>query len=309
MVRARSTPQPVTRRSALRLGMAGLAAMPLAMSTNRTATAEVTPVADGDTASWLAQMYAYAEAGSFAAVQQNAGGVTSTVMVEIPAIDFTGEGQSSTLPAGPLQYIYRFQDSIIAAPDDGTQTFTYVEIDWNTEGAPRGPNGAFASPHFDFHFYMVSHDDMMTDLTCVSSNGKTCDPLLTDYAQMRRFQNMPDARYIPGLYRADIGSAIPVMGLHLLDMTLDYTVDAVNHYPVLIYGTFDGKVIFAESSVTLHTLQDAINAPEHRLSFPFRQPAEFAEAIDWPTEFVIEYLPDTGGFQVGFVRFIRHEAS
>ena len=150
---------------------------------------------------------------------------------------------------------------------------------------------------------------MMTDLTCVSSNGKTCDPLLTDYAQMRRFQDMPDAKYIPDLYRADVDSAIPVMGLHLLDMTAEYTVDAVNHYPVLIYGTFDGKVIFAEASVTLFTLQDVVAAPEHRITYPFRQPAAFAEAIDWPTEFVLEYLPDTGGFIAGFEGFGHHEAS
>jgi hypothetical protein len=266
-------------------------------------------VAGGDIAAWLAQMNEYADAGTFPAVQKTAGGVTSSVLVENPAIDFTGEGQSSTLPTGPLQYIYRFQDSEIAAPADGTQPFKYVEVDWNTEGAPRGLGGAFSSPHFDFHFYKVSHDEMMTDLTCVSSNGKTCDLQLTDYAQMRRFQDMPDAKYVPDLYRADVDSAIPVMGLHLLDMTAEYTVDAVNYYPVLIYGTFDGKVIFAEGSVTLFTLQDVVAAPEHRITCPFRQPAAFAEAIDWPTEFVIEYLPDTGGFIAGFEGFSHYEAS
>jgi hypothetical protein len=308
MVFNRSNPMMLSRRSALRLGAAGLAAVPLAATGAAMVRAQGTPVAGGDVATWLAQMNEYAEAGTFDAVQENAAGITSTVLVEIPAIEFTGEGLSPTLPTGPLQYIYRFQDSGIAAPADGTQPFKYVEIDWNTEGAPRGPNGAFLSPHFDFHFYTLSHDEMMTDLTCVSSNGKTCDPLLTDYAQMRRFQDMPDAKYIPDLYRADVGSAIPVMGLHLLDMTIDYTVDAVNHYPVLIYGTFDGKVIFAEASVTLFTLQDAVAAPEHRITFPFRQPAAFAEAIDWPTEFVIEYLPDTGGFLAGFEGFGHHEA-
>ncbi|MEJ7837750.1 MAG: hypothetical protein WKF81_02985 [Thermomicrobiales bacterium] len=150
---------------------------------------------------------------------------------------------------------------------------------------------------------------MERDVTCISSNGKTCDALLTDYDQMRRFQDMPEAKYIPDLYRADVGSAIPMMGLHLLDMTMEYTVDAVNHYPVLIYGTFAGRVIFAEASVTLFTLQDAVAAPDHRLAFPFRQPAAFAEGIDWPTEFVIEYLTETAGFRVGFTGFQRQLAS
>ena len=95
----------------------------------------------------------------------------------------------------------------------------------------------------------------------------------------------------------------------MLDMTVEYTVDAVNHYPVLIYGSFNGDIVFAEASVTLFTLQDAVNAPDHRLVFPFRQPAAFAREIDWPTEFVIEFQPDTGGFRVGFQKFVHHAAA
>lgn len=305
-------PVIVSRRAALRLG-AAVAALPGGLALTNLVRAHddapaASPAVTDDTATWLTQMNAYAEAGAFDAVQEVAAGVTSTVMVEIPAIEFSGEGQSATLPVGPLQYIYRFQNSMIAAPDGAEQPFTYVEIDWNTEGEPRGPNGSFASPHFDFHFNMLPLEEMERELICVSSNGKTCDALLTDYDQMRRFQNMPEARYIPDLYRADIGSAIPVMGLHLLDMTIDYTVDTINHYPVLIYGTFDGAVIFAEASITLYSLQDAMAAPDHRLAFPFRQPAAFAKAVDWPSEFVVEYLPDTGGFRAGFTGFARHEA-
>ena len=302
----------ISRRDALRLSTAGLFALPLSASTTSIASAHGTPAASpeatGDVATWLAQMNAYAGSGEFVAQQESAEGATARVLVEIPAIEFSGEGQSTTLPVGPTQYIYRFQDSGIIAPNTSNQPFTYVEIDWNTEGEPRGPNGSFVSPHFDFHFYMLPMEEMERELTCVSSNGKTCDALLTDYDQIRRFQDLPDARYVPELYRADVGSAIPVMGLHLLDMTMDYTVDAVNHYPVLIYGTFDGRVIFAEASVTLYTLQDAMAAPDHRLEFPFRQPAAFQQAIDWPTEFVIEYLPDTGSFRAGFTGFNRHEA-
>lgn len=269
-----------------------------------------TPAASGtptdEEAAWTAQMDAYRQAGTFPAVQTNADGRASTVMVEIPKIDFTGDGMSSTLPTGPLQYIYRFVDADIAVPEGSDAPFSFVEIDWNTEGAPRGPGGSFSSPHFDFHFYMPARDFIMNDLVCVSSNGKTCDGFLTDYAQMRRFQNMPEAKYVPDLYRPDVGSAIPMMGLHLLDMTQEYTVEAVNHYPVLIYGTFDGAVVFAEASVTLQTLQDVVASPDHTLSYPFRQPEAFARDIDWPTDFTIEYLPETGGFRAGFTGFQHH---
>src|SRR6266536_2001175 len=108
---------------------------------------------------------------------------------------------------------------------------------------------------------MLPREDIEGKLTCVSSNGKTCDPFKTDWTQMQRFLDLPDAQFVPETYRTDIDSSIPAMGLHSLDLSADYTVDAVNHHPVLIYGSFDGKIVFAESSVTLDTLQDAIADP------------------------------------------------
>lgn len=267
-----------------------------------------TDCADGDASAWLEQMNAYGEAGGYPAIQENDGDVVSSVMVELPAIAFTGEGQSATLPVGPCQHIYRYAYADIQAPTGASQPFQYVEIDWNTEGEPRGPNGSFISPHFDFHFYLLPRDVIERELECISSNGKTCDSFLTDYDQTRRFQDMPDMEHVPDLYRPDVGSAIPAMGMHHLDMTADYTVDSVNHTPVLIYGSFDGEIVFAEASVTLYTLQDAKAAPDHRISFPFHQPTSFDTAIDWPTEFVIEYLPDTEGFRAGFAGFQHHEA-
>ncbi|MGI8483457.1 MAG: hypothetical protein ACR2OU_04260 [Thermomicrobiales bacterium] len=275
------------------------------------ATPMATPTADGEcgngsTATWSNQMKAYASAGAYPAIQTNVDGRPSTVLVEIPKISFTGAGESATLPVGPCQNIYRFAYSDVQSEAVEPGPFAYAEIDWNTEGLPRGPNGSFASPHFDFHFYMLPRADVEQQMTCVSTNGRTCDPLKTDYEQTKLFEDLPDVTFVPPPYRADPGSAIPAMGLHLLDTDFDYTLDNVNHYPTLIYGTFGGKVVFAEASVTLYTLQDAVNSPDHRISFPFRQPEAFATSINWPTEFVIEYLPATGGFQAGFVGFEHH---
>jgi hypothetical protein len=265
--------------------------------------------ANGTSSEWTAQMDAYASAGSYPLVQSQDGDVISSVFVEIPAIEFTGDGQSATLPVGPCQTIYRFAYSDVSATEGAAPPFNYVEVDWNTEGEPRGPNGSFISPHFDFHFYMQPRADIDHHLTCISTNGRTCDDFATSYDQMQLFQDLPDSQYVPVSYRADTGSAIPEMGLHLLDASFDYTVENVNHTPTLIYGTFDGQVIFAEASVTLFTLQDVIAAPGQTLSFTFQQPEAFATEIDWPTEFTITYLPETGGFQAGFTNFVHHEAT
>jgi len=283
---------------------------PLALTTTRAHddVAPATPPVDaacgqGDPTTWSAQMNAYANAGTYPAVQTDANGIPSSVTVTIPPIDFTGDGTSATLPIGPCQTIYRFAYSTIVTTSGEPGPFLYVEVDWNTEGLSRGPNGSFISPHFDFHYYMLPREVVESELTCVSTNGRTCDPFATDYTQTQLFQELPDATFVPPSYRPDIDSAIPTMGLHLLDMNIVYSVENVNHYPTLIYGTFAGKVMFAESSVTLYTLQDAIAAPDHRITFPYLQPTSFVSPIAWPTSFFIEYVPETGEFIAGFDSF------
>ena len=207
------------------------------------------------------------------------------------------------------QTIYRFAYNNVSADAGAALPFQYVEVDWNTEGEPRGPNGTFSSAHFDFHFYMQPQSDVDHTMQCVSTNGRTCDQFETSYDQMRLFQEMPESIYVPAAYRADVGSAIPEMGLHLLDASFDYTLDNVNHTPTMLYGSFDGNLIFAETSVTLLTLQDVVNAPGQTITYPYQQPTAFANEIDWPTSFTITYLPKTGGFQAGFTDFLHHEAT
>jgi hypothetical protein len=250
-------------------------------------------------------MNAYARAGKYRAVQANtAGGVPASVSIEIPPIRFTGAGRSATLPIGPCQHIFRFRYSNVHASGVRTPSpFRYIETDWNTEGMARGPNDSFSSPHFDFHYYMRSRHVVDATMMCMSTNGKTCDPFRTSYAQMRRFLTMPPPAFIPASYAPDVGSSIPMMGLHLLDRTFHYTVRHVDHSPILLYGTFDGKIMFAEASVTPATLQDAIAAPSHVISFRFRQPRTVQGGVAWPTRFAIQYLPSSGTFRAAFEAF------
>ncbi len=299
-----------TSRVALVFGL--LASTLLWSGYQKTVTAAPsTPAAAADCASQdltssKAQVDAYLKAGTYPAVQTEADGHTTGVSIEVPPIQFSGPGQSTTLPVGPCQYIHRYVFPKVQAPSGTAEPFSYIEVDWNTEGLPRGPNGSFSSPHFDFHYYLLPQAEVDAQMSCVSTNGKTCDQFKTDYTQMQRFLNLPDGSTVPAAYRPDVGSSIPDMGLHLLDSTFDYTVDNVNHHPTLLYGTFNGKVVFAEASVTLDTLQDAIAADGGKITFPFAQPMSFTSGMDWPTTFVIEYLPATGGFKAGFEDFVHH---
>jgi hypothetical protein len=239
-------------------------------------------------------MRAYRNAGSYPArVLGNRRGVPNRVSIQIPPIAFTGPGTSSTLPVGPCQTIYRFVfHNVRGARGAGRSPFRYIEVDWNTEGLPRGPNNSFTSGHFDFHFYLKPRAFIDGHLMCVSTNGRTCDPQRTRFAQMRRFLNLPPAPFAPPGYFPDTGSSIPVMGLHLLDGRVNFTVHEVNHNPVLLYGTFNGRLAFLEASVTQFNLQDLVTARTHKLSYKIRQPRRYAVS-PWPTRFSMQYDPRT----------------
>ena len=72
-------------------------------------TAAATPACAGvNPATEAGLMRTYRNAVSYRATQSNtAQGTPARVSVSIPAIGFTGPGQSSTLPVGPCQTIYR----------------------------------------------------------------------------------------------------------------------------------------------------------------------------------------------------------
>lgn len=265
------------------------------------------PCAEADPATETGLMGAYRNAGTDPARQSNtAHGTPAGIEVSIPRIAFTGPGQSSTLPVGPCQTIYRFAFPQIRPGHGATESpFKYAEVDWNTEGLPRGPQNSFLSPHFDFHFYLRQKSWVDSHLGCVSSNGRTCDPEKTSYAQMRRFLAAPPAADVPPGYFPGIESSIPDMGLHSLDGRVHYSVEEVDHHPVLLYGSFDGKLLFVEASVTQYNLQDAMQAPSHTLSYVYRQPRNY-EQRSWPTRFTITYDPLTGGFTAAFAEFRTH---
>jgi len=299
------------------LVVCAIAALAVAVLTTLNSAGPTAPVADAaelipacaavEPATETALMRAYRAAGTYPARQTNtAHGTPAAVTVSIPPIAFTGPGQSTTLPTGPCQTIYRFDYPRVRTPHEATAPlFKYAEVDWNTEGLPRGPQNSFVSPHFDFHFYLRPKSWVDSHLRCFSSNGRTCDPEKTSYAQMRRFLAAPPATDVPPGYFPGVESSIPDMGLHSLDGRVHYSVEEVNHHPVLLYGSFDGELLFVEASVTQYNLQDAMVAPSHTLSYVYRQPRRY-EQPSWPTRFTITYHPGTGAFTAGFTGIRTH---
>ena len=197
----------------------------------------------------------------------------------IPPIAFTGPGQSSTLPTGPCQTIYRFDYPRITRRAKRPNRCSSTPRSTGTRrGCPAGPAGSFVSPHFDFHFYLRPKSWVDSHLRCRSSNGRTCDPQKTSYAQMRRFLAAPPAADVPPGYFPGVESSIPDMGLHSLDGRVKYSIEEVNHHPVLLYGSFDGELLFVEASVTQYNLQDVMKPRPTRV-LRYRQPRRVPAAL------------------------------
>lgn len=213
---------------------------------------------------------------------------------------------NSLLPTEPQSSIYRFK--YLEVPQvQPALPFQLIEVDWNTEGLPRGPNGSFITPHYDFHFYTRSSAFVDTQMNCVTSD-KTCDAQKTDYAQMRRFLQLPPAQFMPAKAFADTGSSITAMGLHSLDGTFDFSVASVNHNPVIIYGSFAGEIAFLEASITLYAFSDAMEAAAsgQKRTWPIAQPAAYTYPW-WPTTLSLEYVPQEQLFYVELGGFEYHE--
>ena len=79
-------------------------------------------------------------------------------------------------------------------------------------------------------------------------------------------------------------------------------VEEVNHHAVLLYGSFDGELLFVEASVTRYTLQEAMEAPSHTYSYVYHQQRRY-EQPSWPTRFTLTYHPGAGVF----TRVSRHQ--
>ena len=271
----------------------------------------VTSCAEENTDAEMRKMNDYIQSPEgFAARTEVSKGEVSAVVVAIAPIELGDDGTSPTLPVGPCQRIYRFAMQDVPAGEGGVEgPFPYMEIDWNTEGLARGPNGSFTYPHYDFHFYLRDAE-FMQSLTCVPlpPTDRVCDPLRTDYERMRKFQNLVPQEYLPSTYRADVGSAIPKMGLHYLDSAIKYTVDHVNNNPTMLYGSYDGKIVFAEASVTIFNLANVKAARDQTLSWSYPQPTKFASETGWPTTFTLTYVPETDQFEAAFTGFVREES-
>jgi hypothetical protein len=106
-------------------------------------------------------------------------------------------------------------------------------LNWNPGG--HEPPGVYDTPHFDFHFYVIG-----------DAERRAIDPADPDYR--RKAERKPPAELIPERYVMPAPLAFARMGVHWVDTTAA-ELQGRPFTATFIYGSWDGRVIFAEPMV------------------------------------------------------------
>lgn len=144
--------------------------------------------------------------------------------------------------------------------------FKFIEVNWNPHG--HEPPGIYHSPHFDFHFYTISHA-AVAKISCQGTDEAVC-------------LKMPAPTHIAPNF-APTPAGVPQMGWHWID-TLAPEFNGGAFSKTFLYGYYNGKINFLEPMVTLDFLQSKV----HEV-LPIRQPAHFSQAGYYPKNYEIGF--------------------
>lgn len=143
----------------------------------------------------------------------------------------------------------------------------HMGINWEAHGHPPA---TFAVPHFDFHFYNITQDEVGT-IDC-SNDAKP--------GQLPAGYTLPDVD-VPGL-GVLVGLCVPRMGMHAM---VDHDAHATDAFEAsMILGYYAGQAIFFEPMVSRELLMK-------RSDFSLSVPAidDLPPGVHYPREFRAEY--------------------
>jgi hypothetical protein len=157
--------------------------------------------------------------------------------------------------------------------------FDHITINWEPQG--HEPPGVFDIPHFDFHFYMTTHEYQMA---------------IPDYtvATAAAFDNLPPVSARPPLYIA-IPGGVATMGKHWISTT--FTPPFVS---TLIYGSYEGKFTFVEPMITRAFL---LGGASFSAAYPQLQQFPVVNRY-YPTKYNIYRDPTSGSHYVTLSEFV-----
>ena len=199
---------------------------------------------------------------AYTIVRTGPDGALASIGIELTAAAL--EGLPGATPGGHAMFSY-----ILPMPETGPRTVVdHVGLDWEALGHP--PAGVYDVPHFDFHFYLVSRDEV--DRVAFKSDEESASP-----------EQQPPAALMPAGYVLPPGTAVPKMGVHAINPAAR-EFQQKPFEATFIYGFYDKQLTFLEPMVTLAYLQ---SKPEY--SAPVPRPASYDRAGVYPSTYRVSY--------------------
>jgi hypothetical protein len=186
------------------------------------------------------------------------GGVTEEVGIALTETALQGLPPGPGHSDGTHAHYNEFQLSM--HPQNPTP-IQFVGLNWNADG--HEPEPIYGVPHFDMHFYTISLAERNTihpsnpQWEEKANNLPAPEFVPTDYVSTHVF--------IPGARPVD--ATVPLMGLHWTDINSP-ELFGEPFTETFIYGSWDGRMIFAEPMITKAFLE---TKPNFRRQLPQAQ--------------------------------------
>jgi hypothetical protein len=145
--------------------------------------------------------------------------------------------------------------------------YDHVGIDWNPKG--HIPDGVYNTPHFDFHFYMISQ----LDKEKITLKGE----------DLARAHKVPAPEFMPEGYILPEGTEVPRMGAHAIDPSSP-EFNKMPFTKTFIYGFYDGQMVFLEPMMTKAFLETSPNTVDR-----IKLPRTYAKNGYYPTMYSVKH--------------------
>ncbi len=173
---------------------------------------------------------------------------------------------------------------VLAMPATNPTPFQHATVDWNAFG--HEPDGIYNQAHFDFHFYTIP-------------DAERKQILPSDPAFAAKAAHYPAAEFIPAGYISPAPAAVPLMGVHWVDPTSP-ELNGQLFSRTFIYGSYDGKLIFAEPMLTKAYLE---TKPNGVYDIPMAQ--RYDPAGVYPQAYAVRYIETTKRYEIALVKLVH----
>ena len=157
---------------------------------------------------------------------------------------------------------------LLALPKEAASSgYNHVVIDWNPKG--HIPIGIYDTPHFDFHFYLISAEQREK----ITAKGE----------DLAKAHKAPAQELMPEGYVLPEGTEVPRMGAHAIDTTAP-EFNKLQFAKTFIYGFYDGQMIFVEPMMTKAFLATKPNTTDQ-----IKLPKAYSKHAYYPTIYNVKY--------------------